>query len=109
MSITLIPEERPGWGGLPTGPDQPVAIPGIGIIYHVLPEVTFVDPESDAASKGLKKGDRLSAFRLLNQPQMEMQDISGATKGALVTLPHVYCNRMRIISNLSFRKRAPYN
>lgn len=82
LSVTLIPEERPGWGGLPTGPDQPVAIPSIGIIYHVLPEVTFVDPESDAASKGLKKGDRLSAFRLLNQPQMELQDISGKTKGA---------------------------
>lgn len=56
VSIKLIPDDIPGWLDKPELPGEPLAIPSIGVAFHVLPVILAVAPDSPAAKSGIGPG-----------------------------------------------------
>jgi regulator of sigma E protease len=57
-SVSLVPENRPGWTEPPSTPDAPISAPAIGVAYSVLHDVLVVKPDSPADGK-IKPKDQL--------------------------------------------------
>lgn len=59
--VSLVPEDRPGWVEPPTAfpEDCPLAVPALGIAFHVLQHVVEVDPEGPASAAGIQKDDNI--------------------------------------------------
>jgi regulator of sigma E protease len=55
-TITLVPDNRPGWLEQPEQEGEPLSIPAIGVAFHVSPFIWQVDPDSPAAEAGLQAG-----------------------------------------------------
>ena len=56
VSVKLVPDDAPGWLDKPEVPGVPLAIPSIGVAFHVLPVILAVAPDSPAANAGIKPG-----------------------------------------------------
>lgn len=53
-TITLTPEDRYGWLEQPELEGEPLSIPAIGVAYHVVPRIIYVEPDSPAAKAGIQ-------------------------------------------------------
>ena len=58
-TVTLTPIDNPSWLEKPNRPNEPLAIPSIGIAFHLIPVVLKV--EADGFSPGIDR--KPSAFR----------------------------------------------
>lgn len=56
VHLKLVPDDVPGWLDKPEVPGVPLAIPSIGVAFHILPVILAVAPESPAANAEIKAG-----------------------------------------------------
>ncbi|MGH7199396.1 MAG: RIP metalloprotease RseP, partial [Planctomycetaceae bacterium] len=63
-TLTVVPRDEPNWADGPLAPNTPVAVPSIGVAYHLIPVVLGVEPDSPAAKQGIKPGDRIRSMVL---------------------------------------------
>lgn len=56
VPIKLVPDDVPGWLDKPELPGEPLAIPSIGVAFHILPVILAVAPDSPAAKAGIEPG-----------------------------------------------------
>lgn len=59
LTIKLTPSDRPGWINQPDQPGEPLAIPALGIAFHLIPKVVSVEPDSPAAQADVKPEARV--------------------------------------------------
>ena len=55
-TLTLVPDDIPGWLDQPEREGEPLSIPSIGAAFHILPVVLAVEPGSSAEERGIKPG-----------------------------------------------------
>lgn len=65
MPITVVPEDRPGWTEQPGQPGEPLAVPSLGIAFHLAPRVLAVIPGGAAERAGIKKGDGIEKVSIV--------------------------------------------
>ncbi|MCA9039386.1 MAG: RIP metalloprotease RseP [Planctomycetaceae bacterium] len=65
MTISVIPEDRPGWVEAPYGPDVPLSIPSIGVAFNLINRVLKVQEGSPAEVAGLQTNDALVSLELI--------------------------------------------
>jgi len=53
-TIELTPENRPGWLEQPDLEGEPLAIPAIGVAFHIVPQILQTEPGGPAAEAGLQ-------------------------------------------------------
>jgi regulator of sigma E protease len=64
ITISITPEDRPGWLEIPLHATDPMSIPAIGIAYHQIPTVLKILPGSPAEGK-VFEGDIIKSISLL--------------------------------------------
>jgi len=69
--VTIVPEDRGGWSDPPVFPQSPLAIPAIGVAYHVQPKVLAVDEGGPADAAGIRPYETLTRIELLQPPKTE--------------------------------------
>jgi regulator of sigma E protease len=67
LEVKLTPEAREEWIERPLDaiPNCPLAISSVGVAYHVLHRVVFVEEGSLAASLGIREGDNILSLKIL--------------------------------------------
>ncbi|QDT65600.1 site-2 protease family protein [Calycomorphotria hydatis] len=74
LEVTLIPEDLPAWLDIPSYvPGEPLAIPAIGVAYHLIPTVLSVDEAGPAAAAGIQPNDYLEEM-ILTLPEGAKSD-----------------------------------
>lgn len=56
VTIKLVPDNIPGWIDQPRFEGEPLAIPSIGVAFHILPAILAVTPNGPAEKAGVKPG-----------------------------------------------------
>ena len=64
-TLTLTPEDRPGWLERPAREGLPLSVPALGAAVHVIPKVIAVEPGSPAERAGLERNDWLTGLELV--------------------------------------------
>lgn len=64
-TVSLVPEDRPGWIEEPNAEDVPLSVPAIGIAFYLTPTVIHVVPGSPADQAGITKGERIEQMTLV--------------------------------------------
>ncbi len=59
VTFKLIPSDKAGWIDQPDLPGEPLAIPSLGVAFHLIPKVLNVEPGSPAEEKGIKPEARV--------------------------------------------------
>ena len=67
ITIKLVPDDVPGWIDQPNFEGEPLAIPSIGVAFHILPAVLAVAPNGPAEKAGVKPGP-LKKLSLIKTP-----------------------------------------
>ncbi|MDA0834411.1 MAG: RIP metalloprotease RseP [Planctomycetota bacterium] len=62
QSVTVVPEEQPGWVETPIFENSPLSIPSLGVAIHVIPYILNVERDSAAAEAGIKAGERIKSL-----------------------------------------------
>ncbi|MEX1231255.1 MAG: RIP metalloprotease RseP [Planctomycetaceae bacterium] len=62
QTVTVVPEDQPGWVETPYIENSPLSIPSLGVAVNVIPYVLNVEPESAAAEAGIKAGERIKSL-----------------------------------------------
>lgn len=57
VEVKLTPNDVPGWLDKPEHEKEPLAIPSIGVAFHLLPVILAVEPDSPAEKAGIKRGN----------------------------------------------------
>jgi regulator of sigma E protease len=76
-TLTVVPDDRGGWTERPVLPrDCPLSVPALGIAFHVLHHVVYVEPGSPADKAGIRKDDNIQKleFRLEEQGKQKNGD-----------------------------------
>ena len=64
VQVVVTPDDRPGWTEQPQRAGEPLAIPAIGIAFHLVPRVLNVIAGSPAAQQDIKQGDLIEKISL---------------------------------------------
>lgn len=72
--IRLVPDQKPGWLNPPIDEGIPLAIPAIGVAYHLVPAVLKVKENGPAARAGLIAGEQIERLELV-LPEGEPADL----------------------------------
>ncbi len=80
-NLTLTPIDRPGWVERPSAPNTPLAVPAIGIAFHIIPTILKVEEGSQAHGK-LKAGDQIEKIELI-LPEKAEPDLPAKAKQEL--------------------------
>jgi regulator of sigma E protease len=75
-TVTLEPDDVPGWLDQPELPGEPLSIPSIGVAFHILPNVLTVTPDGPAAKAGVKPGP-LKRMTLVKRPELKNSQDEG--------------------------------
>jgi regulator of sigma E protease len=79
VTLTATPDDSPVWIDPVSPTGKPLAVPGLGLAYHVRAHVEEVKPDSPAARAGLKPGDTINALKFVpikpgaEQPKTEQE------------------------------------
>jgi len=65
VTITLTPENRPGWLEQPQHPGEPLSIPAIGAAFHMVAHVLQVEPDGPAATAGIRGDTSIQKVELV--------------------------------------------
>src|SRR5690606_29977479 len=65
VTVEIVPEDRPGWTEQPNRAGEPLAIPSIGVAYHMVPRILAVIPGGPAEKAQLKEGDKIEKITLV--------------------------------------------
>lgn len=65
LTVELVPEDRPGWIERPVSRGEPLAIPAIGVAYHLSPRILSVVAGGPAEKAGLARSDNIDAISLV--------------------------------------------
>lgn len=65
QTVTIVPDDQPGWVETPIFENSPLSIPALGAAVHVIPYILNVEPESAAAEAGIKEGERIRSLKFL--------------------------------------------
>jgi regulator of sigma E protease len=82
-TVTLIPDDIPGWLDQPIFEREPLSIPSIGAAFHILPVVLAVEPGSSAEAAGIKPGP-LTKLWLTKRPELPNNEDS--SKDSTITV-----------------------
>ncbi len=75
-TVTIVPEDRPGWLEQPETAGEPLAVPSIGVAMHIVPFVLQVAPEGPAAAAGIQPNSAIQKIELL-LPSGAAPDLAG--------------------------------
>jgi regulator of sigma E protease len=64
LIVKLTPDDTPSWIHTPWSAGDPLAIPSIGVAYHLTSNVLKVKPGSPAAKAGVKEGGVLASVKI---------------------------------------------
>ncbi|QDU82403.1 Putative zinc metalloprotease [Polystyrenella longa] len=73
MTISVIPQNRPGWVEAPYGPDVPLSIPSIGVAFNLINRVLKIQEGSPAATAGLQANDALISIEFIPPPKKDSE------------------------------------
>ena len=71
LTLSVIPEDRPGWTESPTFDDTPVSVPSIGIAYHMVPTVLSVEEGGPADEAGIQPNEVITKLELVRSENDE--------------------------------------
>ncbi len=60
ISLTVTPDDQPGWLNPPEQQSSPLAIPSLGLAYDCTVNILAVTPGSPAEKAGIQSGDQIS-------------------------------------------------
>jgi len=60
ISLSVTPEDRPGWLDQPARPDAPLSVPALGLAFHCSVNILAVAAGSPAAEAGIKPGEEIN-------------------------------------------------
>ena len=78
VTVTLEPENLPGWTDQPIMEGDPLSIPSIGVAFHTIPVVLAVEPDSPAARENIKAGPLTKVKRITLVLPKEVTEIDGS-------------------------------
>lgn len=65
LTVELVPDDRPGWIERPVSRGEPLAIPAIGVAYHLSPRILSVVAGGPAEKAGLARSDNIDTISLV--------------------------------------------
>ncbi|MEK6261110.1 MAG: site-2 protease family protein [Planctomycetota bacterium] len=83
VTLTLEPENIPGWTEQPLSEGDPLSIPAIGVAFHTIPIVLAVEPDSPAARANIKAGSLTKVKRITLVLPKEITESDGEKKREL--------------------------
>jgi regulator of sigma E protease len=86
VTLTATPDDTPAWID-PVFSTKPLAVPGLGLAYHVRAHVEEVAAGSPSARAGLKPGDTINALKLVRIKKGSDQAKSEQGKGSSEVQP----------------------
>ena len=64
VSLSVIPNDLPGWLDQPEHPKAPLAVPALGMAFHCSVNILAVVPDSPAGKAGLEPGEQISRITI---------------------------------------------
>ena len=83
VTVTLKPDDLPGWTEQPLNEGDPLSIPAIGVAFHTIPIVLAVEPDSPAARANIKTGSTTKVKRITLVLPKEVTEFDGEQKREL--------------------------
>ena len=83
VTVSLVPENIPGWTEQPLNEGDPLSIPSIGVAFHTIPIVLAVEPDSPAARAKITPGPLTKVKRITLVLPKEITESDGEKKREL--------------------------